>query len=526
MNINKQMLWLCLLLLGSAISIAQTAIEGSLLQLANLTLDKSPIIKQNNLTIDQAEANYQTQKSIFDYELLSGLSYNFNRLTLFDADPIHPFVSDNLKTNSTGFSVGLQKRFRTGLVAAITTEYSGVSNNFPFNDFGEEVGADISDHITATTFSLTQPLLRGNSRAVTTAFEEAAKLAVESTKENNELNNAFQIFEMGSAYWQYVGAYKTLEIFKGNEDRVRNALEITQELVKADKRPESDLLQFNADLADQERQTTAARQNLYNAKINLGRAIGISEQQSHNIGNPLDSFPSIEGSHYSKEISVENMISLSRKKRTDISAIQKTQQGLELQLKAARNSKLPQLDLTGFYTYSGQASGGGAEQFFSALGNRPGRNQTAGLSLNFFIPVNNNNAKANFALSKIAVENQQISYDNLVRNIDLNVSVALNNLENTVLIVNKAKEALEYNQKVFENEQVKFQNGLTTVLNLILFQDRLTFAYLEYLQAKQQFAIALLSLRFQTGTLYNTIENKGLSNVLSKETFYTIPNNN
>lgn len=504
---------------------AQNDIEGSILNLASLTLDKSPIVIQNNLSINQAEANYRSQRSIFDYELSSGFNISKDKLTLFDADPRSTIISEKLETSRTGISLGLQKRFRTGLVAAINTEYSSLSDNFTFNRFNQEIGANIPDHITATTFSLTQPLLRGNSRKVTTAFEQAAKLAVESTKKNNELNNAFEVLQTGNAYWQYVGAYKSLEIFEGNEGRVRNVLDITQELVRADKKPESDLLQIQADLADQERQTTVARQNFYNAKINLGRIIGISEAQSKNIGTPLDSFPSIGLSLYNKGVTVEEMLTLSRKNRTDITAIEQTQKGLDLQLRAARNSKLPQLDLTGFFTYRGEASDGGVEQFFGALGNRPGRNQVAGLRLSFFVPINNNRAKADFALSEIAVENQQISYDNLIRNIDLNVSVAVNNLENSVLIVNKAQETLSFYQQVFDNEQVKFQNGLTTVLNLILFQDRLTFAYLEYVRAEQQFAIALLNLRFETGTLVSGSGNS-LNSTLSREVFYTIPNNN
>lgn len=527
MKTKRSLIYYCLFVLNFSALFAQTTIEGSLLNFASLTLEQSPIVKQNRLLINQAEANYRTQKSIFDYELSSGFSYSRSKLTLFDADPRSSFLSERLEVNNTGVTIGLQKRFRTGLIANISTEYSSLSDNFPLNRFNEQVGADITDHVAATTLSLTQPLLRGNRKSVVTAFEKAAELTIKSAKENNTLNNAFEILQMGNAYWQYVGAYESLKIFEDNESRVRNVLEITQELVKADKRPEGDLVQIQADLADQERQTTTARQNFYNSKLNLGRVVGISEEESKKIGEPVDSFPDTSASlsRNDEDVNVENMIALARKNRTDISATAFTQEGLDLQLKATKNSKLPQLDLTGFYTYQGEASGGGAEQFFNAFGNRPGRNQVAGFRLNFSIPVNNNRAKADFALSKIAVQDQQISYDNLVRNIDLNVSIAFNNLENATKIVKKAKESLDFSTQVFNNEQVKFQNGLTTLLNLILFQDRLTFAYLEYLRAEQQFAVALLNLRFETGTLLTTDDNNSIKS-LEREIFYTIPNNN
>lgn len=40
-------------------------------------------------------------------------------------------------------------------------------------------------------------------------------------------------------------------------------------------------------------------------------------------------------------------------------------------------------------------------------------------------------------------------------------------------------------KEAFRNEQEKFQTGLTTLLNVILFQERLTSSELDYLQAQQ-----------------------------------------
>ena len=76
-----------------------------------------------------------------------------------------------------------------------------------------------------------------------------------------------------------------------------------------------------------------------------------------------------------------------------------------------------------------------------------------------------------------------------------------------------------FNRWGYNNEQIKFKNGLTILLNLIQFQERLTFAELEYLSAKQQFAIAIINLRYETGTL---LVGQGTSSI-NKSLFYTIP---
>ena len=89
------------------------------------------------------------------------------------------------------------------------------------------------------------------------------------------------------------------------------------------------------------------------------------------------------------------------------------------------------------------------------------------------------------------------------------------------MILEKAKEALDNYKEAFSNEQVKFQTGLTTVLSLILFQERLTSSELQYLQAYQQFANSIVNLRHETGTLI-TQDNKGFS--IDSKAFYLIPN--
>ena len=523
--LKKYMLFISTLFIGFGALQAQDTIEANLMTLSKMTLNKSPLIKRNGLLIDQAEANFRSQRSSFDYNLTSGYTISKNKLAPFDADPRNQLLTGRLETNRSDFSIGLQKRFRTGLIAEVRSNYNSASDNFPINSFGIDVGPNLSDDAASATFSLTQPILRGNGLKVTTAFERSAALDIESSKENFTLNTAFELSQLGKSYWQYVAAYESLKIFESNEDRVRHVLEITRELVNGDKKPESDLVQIQADLADKERQTTVAEQALYSARINLGRVIGISETESQRIGNPENTFPNVMESKFSIENQESFFLSLAKENRKDIAAIDYTLEGLDLQLSAAKNSTLPQLDLTGFVTYGGAAVGGGIDQYFNAFSNNQGRSAVTGLGITFSFPLNNNLAKANLAKNNIAIEDQTIAYTNLIRNIELNVSIANNNLINSVLILEKAEETLNFYQQVFDNEQTKFQNGLTTLLNLILFQERLTFSQLDYMQAQQQFATAIVDLRFETGTLL-TSEAKAISREDLKESFYTLPINN
>ncbi|MCH2034304.1 MAG: TolC family protein [Tenacibaculum sp.] len=496
---------------------AQELQLNNIVNLAELTLDKSPIVQTNQLLILNAEGDYQIQKSLFDYQLMSGITTDRTVSNLYSFDPRTNDLSEDLKASRFITSLGLQKRFRIGLIADWSINYSMSKDNYRLDRFFRDVGANIGEHTVSSSFSLTQPLLRG-SADVASALEESSLLDLESEKTNLNFRNSFEMLQLANAYWQYVAAFQSLEIFRENELRVQRVLEITEELVQADKKPAGDLAQIQADLANQVRQTKTAEQQYYSAKLNLGRVIGLSESDSKTLKEPNDQFPQVLASGYTNNINVQDYISLAIDNRSDIEASVLTEEAIKTRLSLAENGKKPQLNLSGFVNYGGLNFGNGLNNALSTFTQNDGRSIGFGVRLNFQFALNNNNALGNYLKNKTLFENQQISNENLRRNVSLNVSIAVNNLQNSVSILEKAEESLRYYRQVFDNEKEKFQNGLTTLLNLILFQERLTFAQLEYLQANQQFASAIVSLRYQTGTLLKKTNSK-----ITTELFYTIP---
>lgn len=501
----------------------QSNITADIVQLSKLTFNNSPAIKRNALTVNSAEGNFKTQKGAFDYQIVSSISLIRDQFNPFDIDPINNYLSiGKLKSRGTSISLELQKKHRTGLSTNLSIDYSLDNNNYLINNFGESVNPFIADHNVSATFSLTQPLLRGNNKKVTTAQEQQSIINLKNAKNNSRFANSYELYSLGISYWQYVTAFKSLKIYKENETRVKRVLEVTQELVKADKKPKGDLIQIQADLASQERQTRIAQQTLYSSKLNLGRVVGFNEDESKKINIPINEFPEIKESGIDSSYNKTKLIELAQKNRLDIEAAKRTQEALALQTNLASNYKKPQLDLTGYINYGGMNMGNGLDVALTSFIRNQGRNVGFGFSLNFSLPINNNQAKGNYIQSKAILEDQEISNKNLQRNINLNVSIAFEAINTSIATLEKTKKSLDFYQKVYDNEQVKFQNGLTTLLNLILFQERLTFAQLEYLQAHQQFAIAILNLRYETGSLVATQSNKEIEGI-SRASFYTIP---
>lgn len=521
---TKYLLFLGILCLGNSSLLAQSEeIPCDLTNLYQLTLSNSPTVQRQNIRNQIVETSRQTARSQFDYQLVSDLSLSRSGYNLFNADPRRNLVGNTINTNNFTLSAGVQRTFRTGTIANASVDYQRVSDSYPLNGFGESIGAFTPDNATTTRLSVTQPLLRGRGRNIVTANEEAAELNLESQRQNGHFITSGQLLTTVNSYWQYFSASESLKVYQDNEERVRAVLGITEELVKADKKPVGDLTQIQADVLDKERQTILAAQNVYAAQQNLGRSLGLEIAASGQIGQPVSNFPRLSAD--ADQPSLEDMLTIARANRTDLKALVKSLEVQQIQLRVAENNVKQQLNLTGFANYGGAAMGSGVDRFFSALGNQEGRNYQLGVGLGYVFPINNNQAEAGLLNAQLQYADQETFQRDQIRNIELNVSIAYNNYLNTISALEKSRESLVYYEEVFTNEQFKFQNGLTTLLNLIILQERLTFSQLDYIQSQQQYAVAISNLRYETGTLYVVDESTSNTAVLEEEVFYTLPEN-
>lgn len=499
---------------------SQKEIRGSLFEISRVAFEKNPTIKRNIISLKSANADLQVQEGAFDYLINSELSFQNSGYHLFQTDPRNEYLNKMFKRNNWDFNLAARRKLRSGQSFELGAQYGYNNSNYPFNDFSQPVLPYAGDYTALTNFSLTQPLLRGRGRSITNIPEHTAVLQIELTKDEDEFTTSFQILQVAIAYWNYYKAYKSLEIYERNEERIRSVLDMTKELIKADKKPQSEIDQIRADLAVQEEMTLRAKQNVFDERLNLGRKIGLSEKESRGIEVPTDEFPTVEKAGPIESIKEQSFAHLAIENRADLAASEKAIEIYKLQHQLAKDNRKPQLDVTGFAFY-GNASQGNSKTFkFSSLAKDEGRYAGGGIKLTFTYALNNNFAIGMLNKSKLKLRDEEIVKDDVERNIQLNVSIAVSNLTSSIARLDKAAYALKNYRKAFENEQIKFQSGLTTLLNLILFQERLTSSELGYLQAQQEFAITISSLRHETGTLIER-NNNGFS--IKKENFYTIP---
>jgi len=494
------------------------SIDCNLVNICQLGLEINPMIVSQQYNLDRATYAVDVVTSEFDPVLFSAADFSRSGVNLNELDQRSQLIGNMLNTDVYQLSGGLSKKLNTGVTVRTSMEFQRTSDNIPVSAYNEYVGSHTGVNTTSINASFSQPLLRLSGKGYNNALIDLAQADVVIEKSFLEFNTSEQLQNMALAYWQYFADYQRIDVYQANVQRVNRVLEITTELVHANKKPASDLIQIQADLLDKERQVISAKQSLYASKQNLARFIGVSEKDVSLIGAPSDQFPSVD------EIEIRDLqgvLQLSLVHRSDVHALYHQRDKSEILVKRAENESKPSLDLVGSLSYGGSDLGNGIHRIVSPLVKDDGRNYRIGMGVRYNIPIGNHRAEANLLISKNNELNQDLIYDNQIRNIEINVSIEYSNLLNSIEAVNKSKRTLEYYDEVFENEQLKFKNGLSTILNLIIFQERLTFAQLEYLFNQQQLAMTITRLRHQTGTLLQ--KNEGEITINDKSVFYQLP---
>jgi len=140
--------------------------------------------------------------------------------------------------------------------------------------------------------------------------------------------------------------------------------------------------------------------------------------------------------------------------------------------------------------------------------------------LTYSYPIGNDLSKGQLKTQKSIYYQTAIQLNDLKRHIISNVTVAMKNLYNSMRKVKKAREAVNFYRKAVENEREKMKIGMSTVLDVVIMEDRYNAARLDEVAARQGYASALANLRYETGLLLT--QHKGMTSV-NKKGIMTFP---
>ncbi len=478
--------------LASAILSAQPSVSPGigLSEAVQISLKKNPSILLASEQVIFNEASLQRASGVFDLQLTSSFVMGRERTPLLQTERVNGI--NELITDLTNYSLNITKLLRSGI---------SLSTNIQMNRITDQFRNSTTPNYAGINFLVQIPLLKGRGEKVVAANETAAKYNYENSILNRYHTTSQIVYNTVRAYWNFVAAAKQLEILTESEKRSRELVNETQILVDAGERPEAELQQPLANLADKTALRISAEQTFYEARQNLGVVIGLPSDEILKIQFPVDKFPQIVNTIDS--LGINHLIEKALQNRADLLASKNTRKSTRVLWEAAISNTRPQVDLNFKLGYTGLDEGKNPDQIFTAFStNRTGANISTTLKIT--LPTKSFYGAALQQNSQY--QQSVIRSKDLSRTIRSEVLVAINDLKQSAHQLAKSQEAITLYRTAVQNEEQKLQQGLSTIIELLFTEDRLTNALLNMTSAELNYANAIANLRFQTGTLLTITE--------------------
>jgi outer membrane protein len=449
-----------------------------------LTIAHSPTIRSGDWTVRSSEGVWLAAGAPFDPTFqTSATGAQVSTLNSLTAGPLYYLQ------RQSAYSGAFTKEFEWGLT---------VSPTFSVANTGISIEPGLAQNSSQVGVTLGLPLLRDRWGAVTAAAEHAAERDYQGSVLDQRTNVMSTVLNAASAYWAYLAAVRTAEVYAATEGRAAQTVADTRLLVAADERTPADLNQTLGDLATQHAARVNADQAVIAAREQLGLTMGIPADSVLALATPTTDFP-VPGPAGDSAREAE-LVDDAVRRRPDVAALAQHRASTHLQTQAARNSTLPRLDLQIGVGYTGLGSGWGFTNVVQSFNrNVPGMNVSVELSTN--LSIVNSGARGQVEQTSALEHQQAIAEDDLRRHVRSDVAVALAGLRASADALSAASEAVAHANETLDAQRQRFKSGLATVFDVLLSEDALTNAHLAEIADRQAYALAIAALRYSSGTL-------------------------
>ena len=457
-------------------------------------LERNPALRSQRELVDAAHGRVLSARGDFDWHIDTSFGHDRGYAPL----PGQLVMS---AADTTNLSLEVSKRFGWGTV--VTPQVQLVRTGAD-----SVAGASApARNLARVTFQVVQPLLRGAGSGASSTLD-AATYEYEASKQDYLHAVTVRILLVASAYWSYRATSRSRAIQQDAENRAKKLLDEFRALVEAGERPASDLGQLEANHADQSRARFAAQQALAEARYGLGLQMGLSYEQASALGEPATKVPAIAASGSVQPAAASAFTAQARSNRRDLAAAAERILAAAAQYAGADNGRLVGLDLLADLGYTGVEDGDAVRDYLAGLGNNvSGVDFNVGLRLRW--PLGNDAAEGVAAVARAVHRQAVLARDEVVQEVEAGVATAASAVRLGAAALERARAAAVRYRESVENERRKLQAGLSTLIDVIVTEDRLTAALLSQNAQETEYARALVRLRYETGTLAHLEGDRG-----------------
>lgn len=336
------------------------------------------------------------------------------------------------------------------------------------------------DTASRVELKVSQPLYSGGREW---ANRRQAKYGYESSKEGFELAKEGTVFSTAQAYYSVLKALRDVEIKRSALKRADERLKVASARFAVGEVTKSAVLRAEAESAGAEAELIKSEDNLRDSNDNLKRLIGV-EGEIEVVEPAKRSYA---------EAKLDEYLAKAVEGRRDLKQAVLSERSASEGVKYARGSFYPSLKLEGSYALREQDP---ETTFFQA--------DSASATVTLTFPLFEGflrKAELDEASSKLrAAELERLS---VRRDLEVEVRDAYNNLEYFKALIRSLEKRLSFAEEDYAMVFEQFKYGLATTVDVIDADTNLISAQSALTNARYDSELAVLNLKYTTGTLFD-----------------------
>jgi len=410
----------------------------------------------------------------------------FARYSNADRPTLQTTVANQQK--NTQFGAGVDIPLRTGGRASI--DFTESRQETPNNPFFQSSSAWSSD----LTMSISQPLLRNGWEEANTASIRIAGFQQQIAEARTKLTVVAQLAAVDRAYWRLYAAGRELEVRQQQYELAASQLAQAQRRVRAGDTAEIDVVRAQSGLASRLESIIIAENNVLNLQRELKRVVNMPDLAVDSV-QLVTTATKPAPAQYALDSEVLTQAALSGRMELLETELQLLADAADEGLRY--NQLLPQLDISGSYTFSGLASNFNANN--RVLANGDFQSFSAGLQGE--IPLGNEAAEARYRRS-ILIRLQRVSTKQ-ARELTVKQDVlnAIDNIRGGWQRILAAQQSTILAARTLRGEQRQFDVGQRTSTDVLDAAARLADSQSAEIRALTDYQIAQVDLAIATGTV-------------------------
>lgn len=354
----------------------------------------------------------------------------------------------------------------------------------PMNGFGSDL-----------VLSFKQPLLKGGGVDVNRASQVLALRQEQKNLLNLKQTLMSTITQVIHAYRRFLLAQRGIEINRLSLERSRHLLEVNRILIEEGRLARVEIIQAEADLANQELSFRENENALDSTRLELLKLLDIDR---HTLIEPVE-FLQVEPVN----LNIETLIQIVLENQPDYLQALLSHQNAQTNLLLAQNNKLWELDVQARYNITGRSDSWiEAQENAGRLGEG---DYSVGLSLR--IPFGDYTLEQGVLSAKVAQRQSEIALQELTENLEIAIQDAVRDINMKWEQVKLAQRARELSQQQLEIELEKLKVNRSTNFQIVSFQNSLISAENNEIRTKVSYLNALTDLDLLLGT---TLERWGI----------------